>query len=74
MAKELPPYERDWSASAKFMSSGSPAAALVKNFTWTNDDQNLVAKYITVDKLSAADAGKKWVEENPDKVKAWLAG
>ncbi len=74
VACDYPPYELNKIASAKFMSSGSPAAALVKNFTWTNDDQNLVAKYITVDKLSAADAGKKWVEENPDKVKAWLAG
>ncbi len=74
VACDYPPYELNKIASAKFMGSGSPAAALVKNFTWTNDDQNLVAKYITVDKLSAADAGKKWVEENPDKVKAWLAG
>ncbi len=74
VACDYPPYELNKIASKKFMDSGSPAAKLVKNFTWTNDDQNLVAKYITVDKLSAADAGKKWVEENPDKVKAWLAG
>jgi glycine betaine/proline transport system substrate-binding protein len=74
VACDYPPYELNKIASKKFMESGSPAAALVKNFTWTNDDQNLVAKYITEDKMSAADAGKKWVEDNPDKVKAWLAG
>jgi glycine betaine/proline transport system substrate-binding protein len=74
VACDYMPYKLNKIASAKFMSSGSPAAALVKNFSWTNDDQNLVAKYIAEDKMSAADAGKKWVEANPDKVKAWLAG
>jgi len=74
VACDYPPYALNKIASKKFMESGSPAAALVKNFTWTNDDQNLVAKYITEDKMSAEDAGKKWVEANPDKVKAWLAG
>lgn len=59
-------------SSTEFMESGSPAAALVKNFTWENDDQNLVAKYITADGMSNADAAAKWVEENPDKVDAWL--
>jgi glycine betaine/proline transport system substrate-binding protein len=60
-------------ASTKFMSSGSPAVSLIKNFNWTNDDQTLVAKYIQVDKLSDDAAAKKWVDANPDKVKAWLA-
>ena len=59
-------------ASKKFMDSGSTAAALVKNFTWTNDDQNLVAKYITADKMSPEEAAKKWIADNGDKVDAWL--
>jgi glycine betaine/proline transport system substrate-binding protein len=59
-------------ASTKFMNSGSPAVTLVKNFNWTNEDQNLVAKYISEDKLSPDAAAQKWVEANPDKVKAWL--
>ncbi|HQR26316.1 MAG TPA: ABC transporter substrate-binding protein [Nocardioides sp.] len=58
----------------EFMDSGSTAATLVKNFNWTNDDQNLVAKYITADKMSPEDAAAKWVSENQDKVDAWLAG
>lgn len=74
VACDYPPYELNKIASKKFMDSGSPAAKLVKNFQWTNDDQNLVAKYITEDKMSPEEAGKKWVEANPDKVKAWLAG
>jgi glycine betaine/proline transport system substrate-binding protein len=73
VACDYPPYDLDKIASAKFMSSGSPAADLVKNFTWTNDDQNQVAKYIAEDKMSAEDAAKKWVEANPDKVQAWTS-
>ena len=72
VACDYPEYDLDKIASAKFMASGSPAAALVKNFTWTNDDQNLVAKYISEDKMKPEDAAKKWVDANPDKVKAWL--
>ncbi|MFN8195250.1 MAG: ABC transporter substrate-binding protein [Nocardioidaceae bacterium] len=56
----------------EFMNSDSTAAALVQNFTWTNDDQNLVAKYITEDKMSPEDAAKKWVDANQDKIDAWL--
>jgi glycine betaine/proline transport system substrate-binding protein len=59
-------------AAKKFADSGSPAYDVVKNFTWTNDDQNVVAKYIAEDKMSADDAAKKWIEDNPDKVEAWL--
>ena len=60
------------SSRKKFADSGSPAVTLVKNFKWTNDDQNVVAKYIAEDKMSADDAAKKWIEANPDKVDAWL--
>jgi glycine betaine/proline transport system substrate-binding protein len=72
VACDYPPYDLDKIASKKFVDSGSPAVDLVKNFNWTNDDQNLVAKYISEDKMSAEDAAKKWADENPDKVKAWL--
>ncbi len=59
-------------ARADFINSDSPAATLVTNFNWTNDDQNLVAKYITSDGMSPEDAAAQWVEENQDKVDAWL--
>lgn len=72
VACDYPDYTLNKVMSAKFASSGSPAAALVKNFTWTNDDQNLVAKYITADKMSPEAAAQKWVDANPDKVAAWL--
>jgi glycine betaine/proline transport system substrate-binding protein len=59
-------------AATKFMESASTAADLIKNFTWTNDDQNLVAKYITADKMTPEEAAAKWIADNPDEVEAWL--
>lgn len=58
--------------ATKFSESGSPAYDVVKNFSWTNDDQNIVAKYIAEDKMDADEAAKKWIADNPDKVDAWL--
>jgi glycine betaine/proline transport system substrate-binding protein len=72
IACDYPPYDLNKIASKSWVDEGSPAVDLVKKFTWTNEDQNLVAKYIAEDKMTAEEAGKKWVEENPDKVKAWL--
>ena len=72
VACDYPEYTLDKIVATKFAESGSPAYDLVKNFTWTNDDQNLVAKYIAADKMDPEDAAKKWVDANPDKVEAWL--
>jgi glycine betaine/proline transport system substrate-binding protein len=60
-------------ASTEFMESDSTAPALVNNMEWTNEDQNLVAKYITSDKMSPDEAAQKWIADNPDKVEAWLS-
>ena len=51
-----------------------PAVALVKNFNWTNEDQNTVSSYIGQDGMSPDDAAQKWIDANPDKVNAWLQG
>ncbi len=72
IACDYPEYKLDKIVATKFADSGSPAYDLVKSFKWTNDDQNLVAKYIAEDKMDPEDAAKKWVDANPDKVKAWL--
>jgi glycine betaine/proline transport system substrate-binding protein len=72
IACDYPVYGLDKIVSARFARSGSPAYQLVKNFHWTNEDQNLVAKYIAVDKMSDEAAAKKWVDANRDKVEAWL--
>jgi len=74
VACDYPTYHLNKIVSKKFADSGSPAATLVKNFKWTNDDQNVVAKYIALDHMSPDAAAKKWIDANPDKVNAWLQG
>jgi glycine betaine/proline transport system substrate-binding protein len=72
VACDYPVYDLDKIVSKKFAGSGSPAYGLVKNFNWTNEDQNLVAKYIAVDKMTPDAAAEKWVEANEAKVDAWI--
>ncbi|WP_433164099.1 ABC transporter substrate-binding protein [Kribbella sp. CA-247076] len=72
VACDYPPYDLDKVVSKKFADSGSPAYDLVKNFQWTNEDQNAVARMIAVDKLSPDAAAEKWVTENRSKVDGWL--
>jgi len=72
VACDYPVFDLDKIVSTRFAKSGSPAYDLVRKFRWTNADQNTVAKYIAVDKMSPQAAAKKWVEANPGKVKTWL--
>lgn len=72
VACDYPEYKLNKLIGKKFSESGSPAVDLVKNFNWTNDDQNVVAKYIAGDNMKPEDAAKKWVEANQDKVDAWV--
>jgi glycine betaine/proline transport system substrate-binding protein len=72
IACDYPEYNLDKIVRADFAKANGPGYQLIKKFSWTNDDQNLVAKYIAEDNMSPGDAAKKWVADNPDKVKAWL--
>jgi glycine betaine/proline transport system substrate-binding protein len=72
VACDYPPYHLNKLIATKFANSGSPAVNLIKNFQWTNDDQNLVSAYIARDGMKPDDAAKKWVEANQSKVNAWL--
>ena len=69
---DYPEYNLNKLIAKKFADSGSPAVDLIKKFSWSNDDQNIVSTYIAKDGMSPDDAAKKWVDANPDKVKAWL--
>jgi glycine betaine/proline transport system substrate-binding protein len=66
------PYDLDKIANKKFAYSGSPAATLIKNFRWTNDDQNQVARDMTDQGLTADEAAKKWLDENRAVWTKWL--
>ncbi len=72
VACDYAPYTLDKIARKTWVDLASPAVNMIKKFTWTNEDQNKVAKDIA-DKMSYDDAAKKWVDANPDKVNAWLA-
>jgi len=72
VACDYPPYHLNKIVSKTFADSASPAVTLLKNFSWTNEDQNLVAKYIAQDKLTDEQAAAKWVAANQAKVDAWL--
>jgi len=58
--------------STSWVKEGGPAVDMIKAFKWTNDDQNAVGKMIAKDGMSSEDAAAKWVEDNPDKVEAWV--
>jgi glycine betaine/proline transport system substrate-binding protein len=74
VACDYPPYHLNKVVRVAWANSGSPAVTVVKNFSWTNEDQNSVAESITKDGLTDDAAAKKWVDANPDKVNAWLQG
>ena len=56
----------------EFNTTGGDAATMIKNWTWTNDDQNLVADMITNQDMSPEAAAQKWVDENQAKWEAWI--
>jgi glycine betaine/proline transport system substrate-binding protein len=58
--------------SAKFAKSGSPAYPVLKRFSWSNLDQEIVAKWIAGDHMDPDKAGQKWVAQNKAKVMKWL--
>jgi|SwirhisoilCB3_FD_contig_111_278715_length_1086_multi_3_in_0_out_0_1 glycine betaine/proline transport system substrate-binding protein len=58
--------------SKKFATSGSPAYPVLKRFKWSNEDQEIVAKWIAGDHMDPDKAGQKWVKQNKAKVAKWL--
>ncbi|KOG41843.1 ABC transporter substrate-binding protein [Streptomyces decoyicus] len=58
--------------NANFAKKGGKAAAFLKNFKWTEDDQSEVSLDIADKKMSPQDAAKKWVEGHKSTWQAWL--
>jgi len=69
---DYPDYPLHKIVSNQFADGDTTGYRLVKHFTWSDKDQNQVAKYITADGMSPEDAAQKWIDANPDKVDAWL--
>ena len=72
VACDYPLYKLNKIVAKKLADSGGDAYTVIKNFSWTNEDQNLVADYITNQGMTADEAGDKWVAENEAKWSAWM--
>jgi glycine betaine/proline transport system substrate-binding protein len=72
VACDYPEYKLNKIVATTFAENGGAAFEVVKNFTWTNEDQNVVADYITNQGMTADEAGDKWVADNEAKWSAWM--
>jgi glycine betaine/proline transport system substrate-binding protein len=72
VACDYPLYKLNKIVATTFAETGGDAYTLIKNFTWTNADQNLVADYITNQGMTADEAGDKWVADNEATWSAWM--
>ncbi|MGW4275080.1 ABC transporter substrate-binding protein [Streptomyces seoulensis] len=59
--------------NADFAQSGGKAAAFLKKFRWTTEDQNEVSLMIADQKMSPQDAARTWVRGHPEVWKRWLS-
>jgi glycine betaine/proline transport system substrate-binding protein len=72
VACDYPEMDLDKIVSKKFADTGGKAYELVKNFTWTNEDQNAVADDMTNNGMTGEQAAKKWIDANTAKWQAWI--
>lgn len=72
VACDYPPYLLDKIVSTRFAERGGRAYELVRNFSWTNDDQNAVASDMINEGMTADQAAARWVEENKIVWKDWI--
>jgi glycine betaine/proline transport system substrate-binding protein len=56
-----------------FAKNGGKAAAFLKKFKWTTEDQNEVSLMIADKKMTPEDAAKKWVDSHKSTWKKWLS-
>jgi glycine betaine/proline transport system substrate-binding protein len=71
VACDYQPYDLDKILNKRFAESGSPAADLIKNFSWTDADQNEVARALNDGKSPDA-AARAWLDAHPRVWKKWL--
>ncbi|GAA2397998.1 glycine betaine ABC transporter substrate-binding protein [Streptomyces coeruleofuscus] len=56
-----------------FVKNGGKAAAFLKKFEWTTEDQNEVSLMIADKKMTPEDAAKKWADSHKSTWKKWLS-
>ncbi|WP_241483181.1 glycine betaine ABC transporter substrate-binding protein [Nocardiopsis halophila] len=72
IACDYPEYELNKVFAKPFADADSPAYRLLDNWTWTNEDQDEVAKMIADEGMSHDEAAAAWAEEHPDMWKEWI--
>jgi glycine betaine/proline transport system substrate-binding protein len=72
IACDYPVEDLDKIVSRKFADSGGKAFEFIKKFSWTNADQNEVARYIGLEKMSYREAASSWMYAHPDAWRPWL--
>lgn len=72
VACDYPEYKLNKIIRVGFNEKGGDAATFIKNFNWTNKDQNVVADYITNGNMTPEAAAEKWVKANEAIWKAWM--
>ncbi|AWW38004.1 glycine/betaine ABC transporter substrate-binding protein [Streptomyces sp. AS58] len=58
--------------NADFARDGGEAAAFLKKFRWTTEDQNAVSLMIAEQRLTPEEAARKWVDSHESTWRAWL--
>ena len=72
VACDYPSYTLNKIARTEWLNTAGDAATFIKNFSWTNADQNEVADLITNGGKSDTEAAKVWVDEHPDVWAKWI--
>ncbi|WP_192826371.1 glycine betaine ABC transporter substrate-binding protein [Nocardiopsis chromatogenes] len=72
VACDYPEYELNKVFAKPFADADSPAYRLLKNWRWTNEDQNDVAEKIAGEGMAPEEAAAEWVEDNPDVWQEWI--
>jgi glycine betaine/proline transport system substrate-binding protein len=72
VACDYPAYTLNKIVRTAWFSQGGAAQTFIKNFKWSNKDQNEVADLITNKNMTDAQAAIQWINEHPDTWKAWM--
>ena len=66
VACDYPSYTLNKIVRTAWLDEGGAAQQFIKNFNWTNADQNQVADLITNGGMSDAEAAKVWIDGHPE--------
>lgn len=72
VACDYPAYTLNKIVRTAWLDEGGAAQQFIRNFNWTNADQNEVADLITNGGMSGEEAAKVWIDGHPDAWQAWI--